>query len=527
MMSESRIRVAVAAPHAAAVSAAREILDLGGNAVDAAIAAAAALTVVYPHMCSLGGDAIALVRLADGTLKAVNASGGYGSAIPVEELFKAHPTMPLYGPLTVSVPGAVSGWATLHDLGGNIPIRTVLAPAIRLAQSGCEVSPGLARAIAVHRERLEKDPGMSAVFFRNGSPLMSGEILLQPALAATLERLAGSGLQSFYSGAVGAAVSMGLTRLGVPTTQNDFSAHTADVSDVLSSTHDTCRVFTAPPNSQGFTFLRTLGALSCAPTALTSKIDTGLLAELFRSSDKLRDDFLADPRFADVPIEEVLSKAALLRGLTVAQNASALLSSDQPESTPARPDGDTVAVCVVDDSGNAVSLIQSTFYAFGSGLLEPETGIVLHNRAASFSLDSASPNVIKGGKRPAHTLVPVIIEYADGAIAAHGTMGGNAQSQIHVQLLLSSLRGSTPTEAVSAPRFVVSCLDNGENVTGIQVESGFDPQDLASLARTSLTLTPGEKGDPRFGHAMIARLAPDKTLSVGADPRSDGSTFIS
>ncbi|WP_291041370.1 gamma-glutamyltransferase [Herbiconiux sp.] len=517
--------VALAAPHLDAVDAARRIVAEGGTAIDAAVAAAAVLTVVYPHMCSAGGDLIALVRTPDGVETCVNASGAYGSARPVEELFDGVATMPVAGPLTVSVPGVVAGWAELLERWGALSAAQVLAPAIALARDGMVVSPGLAKALQVDREGLAADPGMRAIFFDGDLPAAAGTLVRQPALAATLEALARDGLRSYYTGEVAQTLAQGFAELGVPVTEADLAAHTVRLEEPIGLSVDGLHVSTAGPNSQGYTMLRTLGAAEVLSPAGITGLDAAVLAELFHSGDVLRDAELADPLVVDVDVQGVLSPDGLAeaaeQAVTSARTGERAVSAVTP-----RPGGDTVAVAAIADDGTAISLIQSVFHSFGSLLLEPTTGLVLHNRAAFFTLQEGAPNRVAAGKRPAHTLLPVIVRDAEGAVAAHGTMGGKAQSQIHTQLVLRVLEGADPATAVSAPRFIVGGLDKGTTNDYVMVEADLDDGTRSELERGRLRIVAGSVHDSDAGHSMIARRAADGTLSAGADPRSDGGVLL-
>ncbi|PBI97366.1 putative gamma-glutamyltransferase YwrD [Rhodococcus erythropolis] len=517
--------VAIAAPHGAAIDAARTVLEAGGNAVDAAVAAAAALTVVYPHMCSVGGDVIAVLRRPDGTQICINASGAYGSGSPVTELFESMTSMPISGPLTVSVPGAVSGWTALLDTGGSLPASTVLAPAIKLAEEGVPVSPGLAESIEIERESLWADPGMRAKFFLDdGRPVPAGHLLVQPELARTLRDLAQDGLDSFYRGRTAARVASGLQKLGVPVTRDDLYRHHPTIEPPLVRDFAGFSVSTAPPNSQGYTLLRSLGAALVGSPSPTS-IDAGVLAEIFYDSDEHRDTYLADPRHTHVDIDELLTvssdTAAFAQAAARLAGAPRLVSAATP-----RPGGDTVGIAAVSRDGTAVSLIQSVFHSFGSLLLEPDTGLVLHNRAAFFTLDTNSPNHVEVGKRPAHTLVPVIATFDDGTVAAHGTMGGKAQSQIHTQLILRALSGLSAQATVSAPRFIVGGLEAGTTNDKVLVEPTLEQTAVEQINRSTLTVTTGHKLDSNAGHSMVARVTADGALDAGADPRSDGAALV-
>jgi gamma-glutamyltranspeptidase/glutathione hydrolase len=468
-VTSQQVRVAVAAPHPLAVRAGEEVADRGGNAVDAAVAAAMTLTVAYPHMTGVGGDLFALVRRPDGSMVSVNASGAHGSAhagviAPV----------PLLGPRSVTAPGAASGWARLLELGGSVSAAELLAPAIELAENGVLVCAGVAKAV---RELVDGGTASPELLTLLAGADAEGATLRQPALARTLRTLADEGLSSLYDGTVAARLARGFAELGVPVTAEDLRRHDVLVEEPWAVDATGVRVSTSPPNSQGYLLLAMLRA---AGTRAPSWGQASL-AGLFARAERCREAELADPRYVRLGREELLDPGRLLE-------------SAGPAAATPRATGDTVAVTAVGTDGTAVSLIQSLFHSFGSQVLEPETGLVLHNRGALFSADPASPNRPEPGKRPAHTLMPVVVERADGRLSAHGAMGGRAQPQIHLQVLRNLLAGMSPQDAVAAPRFVV-----------------YD----------GVVLEEPEHSD-EVGHAMVSTLAPDGTLAVGIDPRSDG-----
>jgi gamma-glutamyltranspeptidase/glutathione hydrolase len=457
----------VAAPHPLAIRAGEDMADRGGNAIDAAVAAAMTLTVVYPHMTGVGGDLFALVRRPDGSTYSINASGAYGSAL--DEV----PPVPLLGPRAVTVPGAASGWARLLELDGSVAAAELLEPVIALAADGTPVCAGLAEAVRELADEGKASPQLLALL--DGCD-REGATLRQPALAETLRTLAAEGLASLYAGTLAERLSRGFAELGVPVTAADLRRHDVRVEEPWSVDAATVRVSTAPPNSQGYLLLALLNAGAATPA-----VNRAALERLFARAEQCRDAELADPAYVRSDKRELLDPARLL---------------DEPSPPVAVPraHGDTIAVTAVGADGTTVSLIQSLFHSFGSQVLEPGTGLVLHNRGALFSADPTSPNAPAPGKRPAHTLMPVVVEHADGRVSAHGAMGGRAQPQIHLQVLRNVLGGRSAQEAVSAPRFVVR-----------------DGQVLAEPEHTDET-----------GHAMICTLAPDGTLSAGIDPRSDG-----
>jgi gamma-glutamyltranspeptidase len=522
-------RFALASPHALATAAGAEAVREGGTAVDAALAAAAVLAVVYPHMCSVGGDLVALLRRPDGSLLSVNGTGAapeaFGSRPPATGGWPPHT-----GPGTVTVPGAVAGWATLRELGGRLPWRRLLEPAVALAANGAPVARSLARDLEAHRDLLRAAPGLRAVFAPRGRPLREGERLVQPALAATLLRLAEEGPTALYGGDVGRALVDGLRPLGCPLDLEDLRRHRTEVTAPLGARFRGWDLWTAPPNSQGFVLLEVLGAaerLGVGPDPLGP--GASLLVALAELASRDRDSFLADPRFSPVPLERLLSPAhleELAEGARLRAGATARPgpSGQGAAGTPGvRPSGDTVAVVAADADGSLVSLLQSVFHSFGSGVLEPATGILLHNRGAAFSPDPASPNAAAPGKRPAHTLMPVLVTRAGRPVGAAGTMGGLAHPQLHVQVLLRVLEGGAgPWAALDAPRWVLGGLELGGPAHVVSVEARAAPELVPRLEAAGYGTALLRDHDEAAGHFQLAWVQ-DGELVAAADPRSDGA----
>jgi gamma-glutamyltranspeptidase/glutathione hydrolase len=510
-------RYAIATPHFTATGVGEAVFRQGGNAIDAAVAAAVALTVVYPHMCAVGGDIFALVTTPDGAVRAINGSGAAPLAARAAALQAEFGQMPVYGAHAVTVPGAVAAWETIRALGASRSLADLIAPAIPLAASGVPVSPSLRASIVEDDALLRRDPGIAAVFQPGGIPLAVGDLLAQPALAATLARIAGEGPSALYGGAVGQAIVRRLNDLGSSMTIADLERHRTEVVAPLAGSFRGDEVLTAPPNSQGLLLLEILNALEASGVADPLGADVGVLCELFRRSSHDRDSLLADPRHADVPVAHLLSAAhaADLATLALARRAG---GGSQPVSSP-RPTGDTIALVTADAAGNAVVIIQSIFFSFGSGILEPETGVILHNRGSFFSVDPASPNRLEGGKRPAHTLMPVMVRRAGRVVGVHGTMGGKAQAQIHAQLILRLAAGATPAEATSAARVVVGTGAEGErdDVAFAETDVPRGPLLAAGFAIEDLG-----RHNENAGHSQLIRLV-DGVLHVATDPRCDGA----
>ncbi len=518
---------AIASPHAAASAAGDAVFRRGGTAFDAALAAAAALTVLYPHMCAVGGDIIALAATPDGVVRVVNGSGAAPAGVSAERLAAQHGGMPVRGAGSVTVPGAVAAWETLRELGGNCRLADLLEPAARMAEEGVVVTPSLAKSLVAEEGRgeLATDEGMSEVFRPGGRPLETGDTLLQPALARTLRALQANGADALYRGPVGAAITARLNALGSPLSMDDLAAHATEVTEPLAGAFGGEEVLTAPPNSQGLLLLEILGAAAALGDVDLLGADADLLAELFRLSSTDRDRHLADPRFADVPVAELLSgeHAARLAEAALARRTAghAPVSADAPR----KGTGDTIAVVAADAAGNAVVIIQSVFYEFGSGILDPTTGVILHNRGAYFSVDPASPNVIVGGKRPAHTLMPVLVRRDGRIVGVHGTMGGSAQAQIHAQLLLRTAAGEAPADAVAAPRFVVGGLGVDGPADQVLAEGRCGDAERAAWSTAGFDVHALADFDEEAGHAQMIRIGAEGAFRVATDPRCDGAAL--
>ncbi|WP_460021849.1 gamma-glutamyltransferase, partial [Kineosporia succinea] len=424
--------VAIAAPHPDAVSAARAVVEAGGGAVDAAVAAAAALTVAYPHQCSVGGDLIALVRLPSGEVRAVVSAGAAAQGLDVSAVAGLD-RMPPGGPLSVTVPGVVAGWARLAGLGARLPLADLLAPAIGLAREGVAVSPGLARGTLDRLAVVRSDPGLSALLLDDASaPRAVGSPLVQPALADTLTEIAAD-WRSFYTGPLATRIASALEAFGSPLREPDLAVHRAEVGEPLSATVDGVVWSVAPPPSQGAALL---AVLSAAP---------GQELGAARAAELRRDALLGDPARGPVDV------AALLGQSSVPVDAL---------PTGPKPAGDTVAVTAVGADGTAVTLIQSVFQTFGSGFLDPATGIVFHNRGSAFSLDPAHPGRIQPGARPPHTLCPAIAVSGETVVAL-GCQGGRAQAWILSQVARDVVTAPDLSAVLDRPRWVIGSRDLG------------------------------------------------------------------
>jgi gamma-glutamyltranspeptidase/glutathione hydrolase len=508
----SQTQWAVATPHALATEAGADAFARGGNAVDAALAAAASLTVLLPDNCGLGGDLIALVRDPSGQTSVVNASGPAAVRTSADDLRRRHgEKMPLYGAETVTVPGLLAGWEALWERGARLPWADAFGAAIVQAREGVPTARSVAHALADQRARLSADAGMRELFYPNGQPLAAGAALRQVPLAETLEQIAATGARAFYAGRLGASW---LATLAAPLTADDLAAFEPEITAPLRASWGSQEVLTAPPNSQGALLLMILRALEDDPLLDPLSAEAPRLAAAFDDAVVARESFLADPRFSEAPSELVALAAGA--GPSVLPNVA--VASPRPA-----PRGDTVAVVAADGEGRAVSLIQSLYYAFGAGILDPATGISAHNRGAFFSLDPSSPNVIAPGKRPAHTLTPVIVEESGSVHAVLGTMGGSAQPQIVMHLLLHLRRGLPCDRAVAAPRWLLKPDERGLVVAA---ETGV-PTDAIRALRTAgrpvQTIAPAQS---EAGQAQLIARGADRSYQAASDPRSEGAARV-
>jgi gamma-glutamyltranspeptidase len=508
---------AIATPHREATAAGERAFAAGGNALDAALAAAAALTVVYPHNCALGGDLFALVRDQHGQTVSINASGPAGEATDAAELRRRAAAMPSTGPDTITVPGLVAGWASVHAAGAVLPWADALVRAHDLAADGVAVAPSLGAAVG---EADLADPGMAQVFAPAGVRLRTGEQLRQPALAATLASLAGDGARTFYDGEVAARLLDGLAVCGSRLTEADLRGFVPEVGAPLRGRFGDFDVLTSPPNSSGVLLLQALAALGATGVGDPLGDDAGTFAEVLRLGSQDRDRWLGDQRNVDVDVDAFLGDARiaeLARRAAAGAEGQRAPASVQPHE---RPTGDTVAIVAVDRSGRAISLIQSLFRGFGSGILDPGTGVLLHNRGSFFSLRDGHPNELAPGRRPAHTLMPAMVEHQGRLRGVLGTMGGLVHAQILAQVLLRLRAGASPQQAVDAPRWIVGGMELGEADDIVRIEDGVAPEARAALQRARFPVLDEPRDSEWFGHAQAIWL--DPVLRAGSDRRADG-----
>jgi gamma-glutamyltranspeptidase/glutathione hydrolase len=521
----------VTSPHALASRAGVAILQAGGSAVDAAIAAAAVLSVVYPHMTSLGGDAFWLIYDARaGAVRSLEAAGRAAAAAGLA-WFRARglSEIPLRGilPATLTVPGAVDGWCQAHAAYGRLPLATDLAAAVDCARDGVPITARVAQWIERSADVLAVDPAAARIFLADGSAPPAGWRLANPDLARTLERLS-EGRAGFYEGETAREMARHARAHGGFFTERDFAAQRATWGASISATYRGVTIHETPPPSQGVSVLQALRLLE--PWELGALPFLGpdhvhLLVQAKQIAFHDRDRFVADPDFSPVPIERLLSRAYADERRALMDRAHALAWDRVPSSGSLA--GDTVYVAAVDAEGNAASLIQSLYFGFGAGVVAGSTGVVLQNRGAYFSLDPAHPNRLEPGKRPLHTLI-ASLAFKDGRLwQVVGCMGADGQPQIHLQIYTAMIDfGLDIQRAVEAPRWLAGRFALGDARELLNLEGRFAPATLAELARRGHAINRWEAWNELAGHAHGITIDPASGERVGgADPRSDGAAI--
>ncbi len=509
------MRGMVASAHALASAAGADALRAGGSAVDAAIACASTLGVIYPHMCGIGGDAFWLVYDAAARKVAYLDGGGRAARSATLERFSGQAEIPFRGiaPATLTTPGAVASFCAAHERYGRLPLERCLRDAIHYARDGYPVSKRLARWIEETKADLAQDAASAALFLENPGK--------NPALARTLEAIATQGRAGFYEG----EVATQLAKLGGFFTAADLAAQQAHWGEPIRASYRGVTIYETPAPTQGFTVLEMLNLLE--PLELAKREFLGpdhvhLLVQAKQIAYHDRDRWLADPRFAEVPMEKLLSKSYADERRRLIDPARALPWDRVPSAGTLA--GDTVYVAAVDAAGNAASLIFSLYGIFGACVTSGETGVVLQNRGAYFSLDPAHPNRLEPGKVPLHTLIASLAFRDDRLWAVLGCMGADGQPQIHVQAYVAMIDfGLGIQQALDAPRWLSGRFALGEARDTLHIEARYPRATIDELARRGHPLDRWGDWNELAGHANGITIDESGILAGGADPRSDGA----
>lgn len=506
-----------ATSHPSATLAAMDILAAGGNALDAAIGACAVQCVVEPGSTGIGGDCFALLsKGGSDAVIAYNGSGRTPEALTLDWFVSRGLTeVPRHSAACVTIPGAVDAWTRLHADHGRMPFADILAPAIRFAEEGYAISPRVHRDWVQEEDLLSREASARRIFLVDGKAPAIGSIHRQPELAATLKIIAAEGRDGFYKGAAAEEMVAYLRDHGGVHSMEDFARAGGAYVTPVTTDYRGYTVHECPPNGQGLIALMILNILSRFKASGDPQSADRLHIEIeaTRLAYAARDRHLADPDHGPVPVEELLSDrmADRLAGMIDLRQA---LTDLPPVEMPIHRD--TVYIALVDKDRNAVSFINSIFDSFGSGLVTPRSGITLHNRGQSFSLEPNHPNVVGPRKRPLHTIIPGMVTREGRTIMPFGVMGGYYQAMGHAHLLSKVLDyGMDLQEAMNLPRVVP--VSGGLQV---EAEHTLDPAVAAELEARGFELIPA---DGPIGGAQAIRIDWDHgTLSGGSEPRKDG-----
>ncbi|NNF40335.1 MAG: gamma-glutamyltransferase [Woeseiaceae bacterium] len=512
-----------------ATQIALDILKAGGSAVDAAIAANAALGLMEPTGCGIGGDLFAIVwDRSTEELAGLNGSGRAPAAMTLEYFQRnAIDSIPPFGPLPVSVPGAVDGWFTLHERFGRLAMQDLLQPAIRYAREGFPVSEVIASELAVNARRIGHYPGFARTFMPNGRLPQKGDMFRNPRLADSYEGIATGGPDVFYRGAIAREIDAFMAAQGGLLAYADLAAHQSAWVTPVAANYRGWEVYELPPNGQGIAALQILKLLEgfdIAAMGFASVDYLHVLVEAKKLAFEDRARFYADMDFAKVPVAKLISReyADERRKLISMERAARQV----PAGDATLEEGDTVYLTVADAEGNMVSLIQSNYRGMGSGMIPGDLGFVLQNRAELFSLQKGHANVVAAGKRPFHTIIPAFVMKAGRPLMSFGLMGGAMQPQGHAQIIVNLVDfGMNLQEAGDAARVnhTGSSRPTGTLMRDggvLHLERGFSPQTIAGLKSRGHTLG---SSDGSFGGYQAIMQSPQQGVYYGAsEARKDG-----
>jgi len=513
-----------------AAQAAVQILQRGGNAVDAAIAANSTQGLMEPTSNGIGGDLFAIVYVAkEDKLYGLNASGWSPAGMTLEFLKSkgVEGELPHRGVYTVTVPGAVAGWAALHQRFGRLPLATDLAPAIWYAENGfpvMEVTAGLwARSV----QMLSEDRESAKTFLLDGRSPKAGETFRNPALANSLRRIAEKGSDGFYRGPTAQAIVEVVRTRGGAMTLEDLAEFKAEWVDPIQTTYRGWKVTELPPNGQGIAALEMLNILEQLPIRewgfhSARTLHAMIEAKKLAYADLLK--YIGDPRSARIPVEQLLSRENAVRRaqLIDPKKAACHVEPSQLPGITASRGSDTIYLSVVDGEGNIISLIQSNYAGFGSGLTPKDAGFMLQNRGNLFTLKPGQPNTIAGRKRPLHTIIPAFMQKDDVRIG-FGIMGGWNQSQAHAQFVVDIADfGMTIQQALEAGRFTKGTFEGCD----VEVESSIPQQTRDELTALGHLLEVKPPRTPNFGYGQAVLYDRKTSVKLGAsDPRHDGQAI--
>lgn len=514
----------VTAPHHLASEAGLSVLREGGNAIEATVAMAAALTVVYPHMTGIGGDGFWLIAAPGQEPVAVEACGRAAANATVE-LYKSKglASIPWRGPLAANtVAATVSGWGEALKLsaehGGSLPLSRLVADAVWHAENGFAITQSQFDLTRQKQPELQDQPGFAARFLPGGKPPAERSLMKLPALGATLKAIGAAGTDDFYRGALAKKIVADLSRIGSPVSAEDLAHHQARRCQALSVNLKDATLFNFPPPTQGLSSLMILALFERLGVTQAEGFDfLHGLVEATKQAFIIRDRIVGDPDSMTEQPEKYL-QSGLLDMLAAKIDRQHALPWPQPASG-----GDTTWMGAIDGNGLCVSFIQSIYFEFGSGCVLDETGINWQNRGSSFLLDNTGPRALAPGRMPFHTLNPALARMNDGRAMVYGTMGGEGQPQTQAAIYSRyAMFGQGLQQAITAPRWLLG-KTWGENSVTLKLENRFDPALVTALKSAGHTVEMLDAFTGTMGHAGAIVRHADGVLEGATDPRSDGA----
>ena len=524
-MSETyRAGIAVA-PHAAAAESAAHILREGGNAIEAMVAAAATIAVVYPHMTAIGGDGFWLIHDPGRSPIAIDACGAAAQKATID-FYRQQGlnTIPVRGPLAANtVAGTISGWDAALEVSrswrGKMPLNLLLADAITRAREGIIVTNSQFNNTTSKLAELQSIPGFAGGFLIGDAAPAAGSRFTMPRLANTLEYLGKAGLADFYRGDISQSIAKDLATIGSPLAREDLKAHEALYREPLTIKHSLGDLYNMTPPTQGVISLLILAILDKIGLKGLDPLGAEyvhLCVEATKQAFAVRDKYVTDPAHMNVHAQSLLDE-----DIVAALASNVKRDRAAPWGKNSHP-GDTIWMGVIDKEGRAVSFIQSIYHAFGSGIVLQESGINWQNRGASFSLDAKSLLSLKPGKKPFHTLNPALALFNDGRVMPYGTMGGDGQPQTQCAVFTRvGVFGMNPQDAITAPRWLLG-RTWGNASDALKLEARFDQAVFEGLRARGHEVEKLGEFDESVGHAGAVIRARDGGMVGGFDPRSDG-----
>ena len=518
-------RIAFTSPHFLASQTGMDVLERGGNAIDAMVAAAAMIAVAYPHMNGLGGDSFWLVHEPGSNPWAIDACGCAAKSSSVGWYSdRGHQQIPSRGPAAaLTMAGTVAGWQLARDTWASnngyenlASLEELLAPAADKANHGIVVTDSLAAAAAKVSTELQESAGYQQVFTRAGALLKSGDVFQNPGLGALLSELGSKGLEGFYRGEIGLRLAKVLSNSGSPIVAEDFLAYQAKVVTPLVANIRHGQVFNLPAPTQGFASLLLLASYDrLAQDDWTEADAIHAIIECTKHAFHLRERWIADPDQVPVNLQMELSDASIS---SVAEKVDLNAVASWPHFVTG---GDTVWMSACDDQGTMVSFIQSLYWEFGAGFVVPEYGLVWNNRGSSFTLTPGIKQV-GPGRKPFHTLNPAFLLHNDGSRIAFGTMGGEGQPQTQAAMMMRHLyMGKTIEQSIASPRWLLG-RTWGDSDYGLKIEEDLDPKIVAALRNRGHEFTILPSRNETMGHAGMIKDDVALGLTAASDPRSDG-----